>query len=89
MKATYERVQFLIRPDQKKEIARRARETKASMAEVTRLILDKGIQLTREDEEVAKTLAFLKKAAEHRKAMPVVDIDMADFINQMREEEHD
>ncbi len=89
MKATYERVQLLIRPDQKKEIARRARETKASMAEVARLILDKGIQITRENEEVAKTRAFLKKAAEHRKTMPVVDLNLADFINQMREEEHE
>lgn len=89
MKATYERVQLLIRPDQKKEIARRARVSKASMAEVARRMLDKGIQITREDEETDKTRAFLKKAAEHRKTMPVVNIDMADFINQMREEEHE
>jgi hypothetical protein len=89
MTTTFERVQLLLRPDQKKELARRARESKKSMAEITRQLLDTGIQKAREDDEFARTREFITKAAVHRKQMPEVTINMANFINQIRDEHHD
>lgn len=85
MNSTYERVQMLIRPDQKKELMRRAREAKKSMAEITRQMLDNGIQKAREEDEFARTSLFIKKAETHREKVPAVSIDLVEILNGIRE----
>ncbi|NMB54127.1 MAG: hypothetical protein GYA15_05450 [Leptolinea sp.] len=89
MNSTFERVQMLIRPDQKKELMRRARDAKRSVAEITRQMLDSGIQKAREEDEFAKTSLFIKRAEAHREKMPAVSIDLVEILNDIREGGHE
>jgi hypothetical protein len=89
MTTSFERVQIMLRPDQRAELARRARETKKSMAEITRKLLDDGIKHASEEDEFAKTRLFLEKAGIQRRKMPMINTDIAEFINDIREDDHD
>jgi hypothetical protein len=89
MPAFYERIQILLRPDQREELARRARESKQSMAEITRQLLDTGIRITNENDEISRTCVFLEKVVAHRRKMKVMDIDIVELIHGIREDQHD
>jgi hypothetical protein len=89
MAAIYERIQVLLRPDQRLELARRARESKQSMAEITRQLLDAGIKTANENDDATRTRLFLEKAVVHRRKMKVLDFNSVEFINEVRADQHD
>ena len=93
MKTTFKRVQMLIEPEQDQKLRKVASQQGKSMAEVTRHVIDLGIEALEKDDEFIRRELALEKAAALRQAMharrgKMLDVDVVTDIRQMREE-HD
>ncbi len=81
-----QRVQMLLEPEQRKKLAALAQAQGKSIAEITRLAIDAGLEkLTQNDQQVRMT-AVLKAAQQLRDSMPMLAIDVIADLQQMREE---
>jgi ribosome assembly protein YihI (activator of Der GTPase) len=83
---TMERVQMLLEPRQRRKLAELAKAQGKSVAEVTRLAIDAGLETLNTHEQHARLLAALEAARKLRDSMPMLDIDVVAEIHQMREE---
>ena len=83
---TMQRVQMLLEPRQRRKLAELAKAQGKSVAEVTRLAIDAGLETLNTQEQHARLLAALEAARKLRDSMPMLDIDVVADIHQMREE---
>jgi hypothetical protein len=83
---TMERVQMLLEPRQRRKLAELAKAQGKSVAEVTRLAIDAGLETLSIHEQHARLLAALEAARKLRDSMPMLDIDVVADMHQMREE---
>jgi len=83
-----QRVQMLLEPRQRKRLADLALAQGKSIAEVTRLALDAGLEKLSQNEQQARMHTTLLAAQQLRDSMPMLNIDVVSDLGQMREE-HD
>ena len=81
-----QRVQMLLEPEQRKKLAALARAQGKSVAEVTRLAIDAGLEKLAQDEQQVRMNAALKAAQQLRDSMPMLPVDIVTDLHQMREE---
>jgi hypothetical protein len=85
-----QRVQMLLEPEQRKKLAALAKAQGKSIAEVTRLAIDAGLEKLALDEQQVRMNAALKAAQQLRDSMPTLPLDVVTDLHQMREErDHD
>ena len=85
-----QRVQMLLEPEQRKKLAALAKAQGKSIAEVTRLAIDAGLEKLAQEEQQVRMNAALKAAQLLRDSMPMLAIDAVADLHQMREErDHD
>ena len=83
---TMQRVQMLLEPKQRKKLVALAQAQGKSIAEVTRLAIDAGLEKLAQNEHQTRMNATLKAAQQLRDSMPLLDIDVVADLQQMREE---
>jgi len=81
-----QRVQMLLEPNQHKKLAALAQAQGKSIAEITRLAIDAGLEKLAQNEQQVRMNAALKAAQLLRDSMPLLAIDVAAELHQMREE---
>lgn len=86
-----QRVQMLLEPRQRKKLAALARTQGISVAAVTRLAIDKGLEQLMQDDPQTRMRKALDAAAtlrdkQRRRNGKPLDIDIVDEIRLMREE---
>ena len=81
-----QRVQMLLEPNQHKKLATLAQAQGKSIAEITRLAIDAGLEKLAQNEQQVRMNAALKAAQLLRDSMPLLAIDVAAELHQMREE---
>ncbi len=87
---TKQRVQMLLEPEQRKKLAALARAQGKSLAEITRLAIDAGLEKMAQNEPQVRLNAALQAAQQLRASMPMLAIDITADLHQMREEgDHD
>jgi len=91
MKTTLKRVQMLLEPEQDQILRKVASQQGKSVAEVTRHVIDLGIEALEKDDEFNRRELALENAAALRRAMrarrgKMLDADVVADIRQMREE---
>lgn len=85
-----QRVQMLLESEQRKKLADLAKAQGKSIAEITRLAIDAGLEKLAQNEQQMRMSAALKAAQQLRDSMPALTIDVAADLHQMREErDHD
>ena len=85
-----QRVQMLLESGQRKKLADLAKAQGKSIAEITRLAIDAGLEKLAQNEQQMCMSAALKAAQQLRDSMPALTIDVAADLHQMREErDHD
>lgn len=85
-----QRVQMLLESGQRKKLADLAKAQGKSIAEITRLAIDAGLEKLAQNEQQMRMSAALKAAQQLRDSMPALTIDVAADLHQMREErDHD
>jgi len=81
---------MLLEPEQRKKLAALAKAQGKSIAEVTRLAIDAGLEKLTQDEQQVRMSAALKAAQQLRDSMATLKIDVVADLHQMREErDHD
>jgi predicted DNA-binding protein len=81
---------MLLEPEQRKKLAALAKAQGKSVAEITRLAIDAGLEKLAQNEQQVRMNAALKEAQQLRDSMPMLAIDVASDLHQMREErDHD
>ncbi len=70
-----QRVQMLLEPEQRKKLAALARAQGKSVAEVTRLAIDAGLEKLVQEEQQVRMSAALKAAQQLRDSMPMLPVD--------------
>lgn len=83
---TKQRVQMLLEPEQRKKLVALAKAQGKSIAEITRLAIDAGLEKLAQNEQQVRMNAALKAAQQLRESMPMLAIDVAADLHQMREE---
>ena len=83
---TMQRVQMLLEPRQRKKLAALARAQGKSVAEITRLAIDVGLEKLAQDEQQVHMNAALKAAQQLRDSMPMLNINALADLHQIREE---
>jgi hypothetical protein len=83
---TMQRVQMLLEPGQRRKLAELAQAQGKSIAEITRLAIDAGLEKLAHNEHQARISAALNAAQVLRDSMPLLEIDVVADIRQMREE---
>lgn len=86
MHATYQRVQMLLEPSQRKALGEIARRQGKSVAEVTRQAINLGLSLMVHEDEIAKRQLALEAARQLRQSMPVLKMNVVDDLDKLREE---
>ena len=86
---TMQRVQMLLEPEQRQRLAALAQAQGKSIAEITRLAIDAGLEILAQNEHQARMSIALKAAQGLRDSMPMLEIDIAAEIQKMREERDD
>jgi hypothetical protein len=81
-----QRVQMLLEPEQRKKLVALARAQGKSIAEITRLAIDAGLEKLTQDEQQVRLNAALKAAQQLRDSMPMLPVDVVTDLHQMREE---
>ena len=85
-----QRVQMLLEPRQRKKLAALAKAQGKSLAEITRLAIDTGLEKLAQNEQQVRMNETLKAAQQLRDSMPILVIDVVADLHQMREErDHD
>ena len=88
MSETYQRVQMLLEPRQRKTLNEIAQRQGKSVAEVTRQAIDIGLNAMTQEDEIVKRQIALESARQLRQSMPVLQVDVVGDIQKIREE-HD
>lgn len=88
---TMQRVQMLLKPQQRRKLAELAKAQGKSVAEITRQAIDAGLAQMEQETPQARMLAALEAARQLREQMcerngQPLDIDIVEQIRQMREE---
>ncbi len=81
-----QRVQMLLKPNQRKKLAGLAQAQGKSIAEITRLAIDAGLEKLEQNEHQERMITALKAAQLMRDSMTMLDIDVVADLLQMREE---
>ncbi len=81
-----QRVQMLLKPKQRKKLAGLAQAQGKSIAEITRLAIDAGLEKLEQNEQQERMITALKAAQLMRDSMTMLDIDVVADLLQMREE---
>jgi predicted DNA-binding protein len=81
-----QRIQMLLESEQRKKLAALARAQGKSVAEVTRLAIDAGLEKLEQDEQLVRMVAALKAAQQLRDSMPMLTLDLMADLHQMRKE---
>jgi predicted DNA-binding protein len=77
---------MLLEPEQRKKLVALAKAQGKSIAEITRLAIDAGLEKLAQNEQQVRMNAALKAAQQLRESMPMLAIDVAADLHQMREE---
>jgi len=85
MAGNLERVQMLLEPDQRRALKRIARKQGKSVAEITRQAIQAGLQLLEREDEFVKRGEALARARQLSNTMPMLDVDVVDDLQQLRE----
>jgi hypothetical protein len=85
MTSNLERVQMLLEPDQRQALTRIARKQGKSVAEVTRQAIRTGLQVLEREDEFVKRSEALAKARQLNETMPLLDVDVVEDLQQLRE----
>jgi len=81
---------MLLESEQRKKLADLAKAQGKSIAEITRLAIDAGLEKLAQNEQQMRMSAALKAAQQLRDSMPALTIDVAADLHQVREErDHD
>lgn len=83
---TMQRVQMLLEPRQRRKLAELAKAQGKSIAEVTRQAIDAGLEIINAAEQSQRMLAMLESARQLRESMPLLIIEPAADLHQLREE---
>lgn len=86
---TMERIQMLLQPEQRRKLVEIAQAQGKSVAEITRQAIDAGLEQMAQNSYRAQMRAALDAAQRLRESMPMLDIDVAADIRQIREERDD
>lgn len=86
MTETYQRVQMLLEPNQRKALTAIAHRQGKSVAEVTRQAIDIGLSAMTQEDEILKRQVALESARKLRQSMPVLQVDVVGDIQKLREE---
>ena len=81
-----QRVQMLLEPQQRRRLAELAEAQGKSVAEVTRMAIDAGLEELSRSDQRSRMLAALDAARTLRESMPMLDIEIIEDLRQMREE---
>ena len=81
-----QRIQMLLEPRQREKLAALAQTQGKSIAEMTRLVIDAGLEKLAQNEQQVRLNATLIAAQQLRDSMPLLTIDVVSDLHQMREE---
>jgi hypothetical protein len=84
-----QRVQMLLEPEQHRKLVEIARQQRKSIAEVTRQVINTGLEKLTENDSQARILATLEASRKLVDEMPMIVVDVTSDIHQMREERDD
>ena len=85
MAGNLERVQMLLKPDQRRALTRMARRQGKSIAEVTRQAIQAGLDLLEQEDEFVKRSEALAEARQFSKSMPLLDVNVVEDLQKLRE----
>jgi len=80
------RSQILLETEQHRRIKEIAQQWGRSISDVTRQIVNLGLEKLKEQDEFTKREVALQRAAALRNSMPLLDVNVADDLQKMREE---
>ena len=80
------RSQILLETEQHQRIKEIAKQWGRSISDVTRQIVNLGLEKLKEQDEFAKREVALKRATALRNSLPLLDVNVADDLQKMREE---
>ena len=83
---TMQRVQMLLEPEQRQKLTELARVQNKSIAEITRHVIDIGLEKMSKNEQLDRMVATLEAAQQLRGSMPMLEINVVTDIRLMREE---
>jgi AraC-like DNA-binding protein len=83
---TLQRVQILLRREQRHKLKELAKARGTSISELTRQTIDAGLEQLKRDERQNHMQAALEAARELRASMPILNVDITVDIHQMRED---
>ena len=86
---TLQRVQMLLEPLQHRKLVKLAKLRGKSVAEVTRQVIDMGLEQMAVSEQQERMLKTLEEARLLRESMPLYDTDLTAELQQMRQERDD
>ncbi|MDO8971582.1 MAG: hypothetical protein Q7U74_12885 [Saprospiraceae bacterium] len=81
-----QRVQMLLEPKQRIKLAALAQAHGKSLAEITRMAIDAGLEKLAQNEQQVRMNAALKAAQQLRDSMPLLSMDVVADLHQMRGE---
>ncbi len=81
-----QRVQILLELEQYKKLAALAQTQGKSIAEITRLAIDAGLEKFTQKKQLGRLNAALKAAQKLRDSMPLLSVDVVADLQKMREE---
>jgi len=83
---TLERVQMLLEPEQRKILGQIARRQGKSVSEITRRAITAGLRIIQQEDLVTRRKKALEKAKKLRDSMPLLEINVIEDIQKIREE---
>jgi phosphoketolase len=83
---TLQRVQMLLEPRQRKQLAELAKAQGKSVAEITRLAIDAGLEQISAMEGNQRLLAVLEAAQRLRASMPAFERDIVSDLRLLQQE---
>jgi hypothetical protein len=86
MSETYQRVQMLLEPSQRKTLTEIARRRGKSIAEVTRQAINLGLNAMTQEDEIVKRQIALESARQLRQSMPLLRVDVVGDIQKLHED---
>jgi len=81
-----QRVQMLLEPRQREKLTALALKLGKSIAEMTRLAIDAGLEKLIQNEQQVRMNAVLIAAQQLRDSMPLLALDVEPGLHQMRED---
>ncbi|MCL5986695.1 MAG: hypothetical protein M1371_09085 [Actinobacteria bacterium] len=82
----FHRSQILLEAEQRRRIEEVAQQWGRSISNVTRQIVNLGLEKLKEQDEFVKREVALQRATALRNSMPLLDVNVADDLQKIREE---